>query len=295
MIRRFVAVSVFFVLMTGGIFVTRAASYVLNDGSTLAGEPISVNAQGLIVKMADGSFAPRMGWTNFTQAALKELAMDPKAKPFVEPYLDLEEAEEKKPSLVIKPKAHERLERPDPKAGMGAMFSSPITIILFLLVYAGNIYAGLEIAIFRNYLETSVALSASKAKVLLPTTVTVKALDDDAIPSLTATVTVAVPVWSVTGLTVMVRFVPLAPITRSWSSTSEGFEELAVTVRLGAAVSISPTVNGIGPVDPFLGIDRSIMIEIVGTSFTGSTTTANVSFVLSVPSLTLNVMFALPY
>jgi hypothetical protein len=101
--------------------------------------------------MADDSFAPRMGWTNFTQEALKELAKDPKAKPFVEPYLDLEETEEKKPSLVIKPKAHDRLERPDPKAGMGAIFSSSISIILFLLVYAGNIYAALEIAVFRNY------------------------------------------------------------------------------------------------------------------------------------------------
>ena len=151
MIRRFVMASVFFVLMTGGISAARAASYPLSDGSTLIGEPISINAQGLIVKLADGSFAPRMGWTNFTQEALKDLAKDPKAKPFVEPYLDLEEAEEKKPSLVIKPKAHDRLERPDPKAGMGAMFSSPISIILFLLLYAGNIYAALEIAVFRNY------------------------------------------------------------------------------------------------------------------------------------------------
>jgi hypothetical protein len=137
--------------MAGGISMAPAASYVLSDGSTLSGEPISFNAQGLIVKTADGGFAPRMGWTNFTQGALKELAKDPKAKPFVEPYLDLEEAEEKKPSLVIKPKAHDRLERPDPKAGTGAMFSSAISVILFLLLYAGNIYAALEIAVFRNY------------------------------------------------------------------------------------------------------------------------------------------------
>jgi hypothetical protein len=151
MIRRFVVASVFFVLMTGGVSMAPAASYPLIDNTTLTGEPISYNAQGLVVKLADGSFAPRMGWTNFTQQALKEVAKDPKAKPFVEPYLDLEEAEEKKPSLVIKPKPHDRLERPDPKAGMGAMFSSPISIILFVLLYAGNIYAALEIAVFRNY------------------------------------------------------------------------------------------------------------------------------------------------
>ena len=40
-------------------------------------------------KKADGSFAPRVGWTNFTQQALKDLVKEqPKAKVFIEPFLD---------------------------------------------------------------------------------------------------------------------------------------------------------------------------------------------------------------
>ncbi len=152
MIRSLVLVWLFCGLMAGGLSIAPAASYPLNDGTTLTGEPISFNAQGVVVKTTDGNFAPRMGWTNFTQAALKELARQPKAKPFAEPYLEFEETEsEKQPSLEIKPKPHDRLPRPDPKAGMSAMFSSPITMVLFLLLYAGNIYAALEIGIFRNY------------------------------------------------------------------------------------------------------------------------------------------------
>jgi hypothetical protein len=152
MIRRFAVVFVWFALMTGGISVAPAASFPLSDGTTLSGEPISFTKDGVVVKTADGAFAPRVGWTNFTQEALKELAKEPKAKVFAEPYLELDESEtEKKPSLVIKPKPHDRLERPDPKAGTGALFSSAIGVLLFLLLYAGNIYAAFEIAIFRNY------------------------------------------------------------------------------------------------------------------------------------------------
>ena len=169
MICRFAPSLVLFALMTGGISMAPGASYPLNDGATLSGEPISFTKDGVVVKTADGNFAPRMGWTNFTQEALKELAREPKAKPFVEPYLELDETETvKKPSLVIKPKAHDRLARPDPKAGMGAMFSSAISVLLFLLLYAGNLYAAFEIAIFRNYHPGLVCGVAAAAPILGP-------------------------------------------------------------------------------------------------------------------------------
>jgi hypothetical protein len=169
MIRSFGAALVVFALVGFGASVATAATFVLNDGSTLTGEPISYNAQGVVMKTADGNFAPRAGWTNFTQEALKELAKDPKAKVFVEPFLDIEEPEaDKKPALQIKPKPHDRLDRPDPKAGMGAMFSSPIIIVLFLLLYVGNIYAALEIAVFRNYHPGLVCGIAAVAPVLGP-------------------------------------------------------------------------------------------------------------------------------
>jgi hypothetical protein len=169
MIRRFAVVMFFLALMAGARFTAPAASFPLNDGGTLEGEPISFTLQGVVVRTADGAFAPRVGWTNFTQAALKELARHPRAKSFVEPYLEEDEPEaEKKPSLEIKPKPHDRLERPDPKAGMGAMFSSSVSIVLFLLFYAGNIYAAFEIAIFRNYHPGLVCGIAAVAPVIGP-------------------------------------------------------------------------------------------------------------------------------
>ena len=169
MIRRFVAVLLFLALLGVAMYSAQAASFPLSDGTALEGDPISFNDQGVVVKRADGSFAPRVGWTNFTQEAIKEFAKQPTAKRFVEPYLEVDEAEvEKKPSLEIKPKPHDRLERPDPRACMGAMFSSSLSVILFLLVYAGNIYAAFEISIFRNYHPGLVCGIAAVAPVLGP-------------------------------------------------------------------------------------------------------------------------------
>lgn len=170
MIRRFAFGFALVVLLIGAVLSVRAATFALTDGTTLEGDPISPNAQGLVVRKADGSFATRVGWTNFTQAALKEFVkLQPKSKSFVEPYLEEGETEaEKTAAPVIKLKEHPRMERPDPRAGMGSLFSVPLTLVLILLVYAGNIYAGFEIGIFRNYHPGLVCGVAAVAPVIGP-------------------------------------------------------------------------------------------------------------------------------
>lgn len=130
----------------------QAASYRLLNGDVLSGEPISFDARGLIVRQADSTFSARAAWTNFTAEALKELSALPKAKLFVEPYLELEEeAVVEKQRVEIKPNAVPRLPRLDAEAGMSSIFSSPITVSLFVLLYLANLYAGFEISVFRNY------------------------------------------------------------------------------------------------------------------------------------------------
>ena len=140
------------------------------NGSSVSGEVISVNAQGVVVKLSDGSFAPRVGWTNLTQNALKQLAQNPKAKSFVEPYLDTEEetTAAKKAAAEITVKPVPRLERPDPKVGLAALFRSPLSITLLALLYLANLYAAFEVAIFRNYPIAAVCGVAAVAPVLGP-------------------------------------------------------------------------------------------------------------------------------
>ena len=68
-------------------------------------------------------------------------------------------------------------------------------------------------------------------------------------PSLTVTVMVAVPNWFGAGVTVTVRLEPLPPKTMLPLGTREGLDEEPITSRLEAAVSASPMVKEIGPVE----------------------------------------------
>ncbi|MGH8245172.1 MAG: hypothetical protein ACREUU_01930, partial [Gammaproteobacteria bacterium] len=135
-------------LAGAGEFPAGAATYQLNSGESIEGEPVSFNPQGVVFKKPDGNFAPRAAWTNLTQAALKQLASNPKAKPFIEGLIEPEDVDptgrDKQAEVEIKPKIPDRLDRPDPKAGFGALFSSTITLLGFILIYAANIYAGYE-------------------------------------------------------------------------------------------------------------------------------------------------------
>ncbi len=166
MIRRCAFAFTFIVLTLA--FSARAATFKLNDGTSVEGEPVSFTPLGLQVKTAAGEFPPRVGWTNLTQEALKELIKLPKAKTFVEPYIEEDPSDEKAPALVIKPKVHGHMDRPNPKAGMGSLFSSGLSVVLLLIVYAGNIYAGFEIGIFRNYPPGMVCGVAAVAPVIGP-------------------------------------------------------------------------------------------------------------------------------
>src|SRR5262245_49310468 len=117
-------------LLGAGKLPAGAATFQLNTGETIEGEPVfqGVNQQGIVFKKTDGSFAPRVGWTNLTQSALKQLATNPRAKPFIEGLLEPDDIDptgrQKAAAIEIKPKIPDRLERPDPKAGFGALFSS---------------------------------------------------------------------------------------------------------------------------------------------------------------------------
>jgi hypothetical protein len=153
MIRSFSLVALLFCWAASFALPARAATYLLNNGQSLTGDPISATKDGLVVRISEGVFSKREGWTNFTQEALEELIKDPKIKPFAEPFIekDVDETEVQKKKIEIRIVEPDRLDRPDPKAGVGSIFASPITILLFILIYAANIYAGFEVALFRNY------------------------------------------------------------------------------------------------------------------------------------------------
>ena len=52
----------------------QGATFKLLTGDSVSGEPSSFNAVGVVFKLADGNYGPRVAFTNLTQEALREIA-----------------------------------------------------------------------------------------------------------------------------------------------------------------------------------------------------------------------------
>jgi hypothetical protein len=173
MIRWLALLSVLtFWLLSGA---ARAETYATVDGQEYSGEAMGADAKGVVIKKTDGSFSERVAWTNWSLDALKKMSLTlPKAtvQRSIEPLMDLEEAlPEARPrpaAAAVHFTAPERLERPVKGAGLGALFSSPLTVVLLLLVYAANVYAGYEVAKFRNFEPKLVCAASAVAPVIGP-------------------------------------------------------------------------------------------------------------------------------
>jgi hypothetical protein len=126
-----------------------AETFKLTNGQEITGELLlsSANDQGLQIKKGEGEYE-RVAWTSFTQEDLKRLSQNQKLQAFIEPFIEITREQKIKmtdPNL----KQPERLERPKGRSVIGAMFSSGLGIFLLFLIYAANVYAGYEVAIFR--------------------------------------------------------------------------------------------------------------------------------------------------
>jgi hypothetical protein len=126
------------------------ATYSLSTGEAINAEPFDINRDGVVFRYPDGRVSPRVAWTNFTEAALKDLATDPKARTYVSGLLESPE-DDVRVKKEIKVKMPPRLDRPTARSAMGALFASPLSIALVALVYLANLYAAYEIGIFRRY------------------------------------------------------------------------------------------------------------------------------------------------
>lgn len=127
-----------------------AATYSLSTGEAINAEPFDINKDGVVFRYPDGRVSPRVAWTNFTEAALKDFAQNPKARNFVSIYLESPE-DDVRVKKEINVKAPPRLGRPIARSAVGSLFASPLSIALVILVYLANLYGAYEIAIYRRY------------------------------------------------------------------------------------------------------------------------------------------------
>jgi hypothetical protein len=135
--------------LCGLLLAARAETYQLTDGTALTGDIVSFNDNGILFRLEDDKYSDRLPWTKFSQDALKQLGKNPKIKPFVEPFIEVLPAERAKKREPVRVRDVSRLELPPKQSLFGALFSSSVGLVVLLLIYVANIYAGFEVAIAR--------------------------------------------------------------------------------------------------------------------------------------------------
>ena len=118
------------------------------DGTTVSGDIVSFNDNGIIFRMDGDKYTDRLPWIKFSPDGLKQLARNPKIDPFVEPFIAPPPVG-RAPKPAVKVQDVTRLDRSAPASLLGGLFSSGVGLLALLLIYAANIYAGYEIAQFR--------------------------------------------------------------------------------------------------------------------------------------------------
>jgi len=114
------------------------------DGQTVQARPVAPKDSHVQLAIQGGGYT-NVAWGRLSQESLQRLTNLPNYRPFATPFLDPRPMSPPSgPRITIK--EVRRMERP----GQGSLMSSPVMWLMFFLVYAANIYAGYEIAIYRQ-------------------------------------------------------------------------------------------------------------------------------------------------
>lgn len=128
----------------------RGAEFRTVAGEVYKGELSAADKDGLVVRLESGDFSPRVDWAKLTDETLKELADNPKAKRFVEPFLDPPaETIAVKEAKEIPVRQPDRLVLPDGKKGLVAALTTPNGLILLGALFFANLFGAYEVARFK--------------------------------------------------------------------------------------------------------------------------------------------------
>jgi hypothetical protein len=144
-------------------FTASAGSYSLADGSQVEGDPISITDYGVVFHTADGRDLPRISLDKFTQDSLRTLragARSAREQALLDPWIEeLPQDKAERKEIIVKP--IQPPDRPTTRLGLMALFSSPVGLTIFLILYGANLFAASEVAIYRRQsLSTVCGLAA---------------------------------------------------------------------------------------------------------------------------------------
>jgi hypothetical protein len=134
-------------LAVAGGALPAAETLTLTDGSTQAGDIVKFDDNGLMLR-GEGDAYVNVPWGRLSQDSLKHLAENPKLRPLVEVFIEPNaSARPAKAEITVNPVT--RLERPAKPSLFGGLAGSPVGLVILLVLYAANLYAGYEVSIVR--------------------------------------------------------------------------------------------------------------------------------------------------
>jgi hypothetical protein len=136
--------------------------------SAVTGTILDMGEQGIRLQLTDGTYMDNpIPWGTLSQDDLKMLQGNSKAARYVEPFIQIPQAE-KLERTAVDIKEPPRLDRPQAGSVLGALAGSSVGVVMLLLAYLGNLYAAYEISIFRAQPAALVCGIAAVAPVLGP-------------------------------------------------------------------------------------------------------------------------------
>jgi len=126
-----------------------AKEFKLLDGSTIYGEVSGFDDYGVTFRLQTGGFSPKFTWMKFTQETLKDMAEDPKVRPLVEAFIEVPQPPRPKPEPIVLAEPP-RADRPVGRSTVLSAVTTPIGLAGLVLLFLANLFAGYEIAIYRN-------------------------------------------------------------------------------------------------------------------------------------------------
>lgn len=134
----------------GCLAATAADAYALADGTTVGGDIVTADNNGVMFKTGPETYSEKIPWLKFSQDGLKQLSQNAKAKPFAEPFIEPVPTETARREIRVADMSEVRLPLPAKGSLIGALFTSSVGLVIILLIYGANVYAGYEMAIYRG-------------------------------------------------------------------------------------------------------------------------------------------------
>lgn len=144
--RKFLVILSVWLGLTAGL--QAADTFTLTDGTTVNGDIVKFDDYNAMIRTTEDNYT-NITWPRFSQDTLKQLAANSKFKALAEPFIAPVPATPA--TLKTTPSVTRSLPAPDKlhPALIAGLLHSSLGLFLLLVIYAANLFAAFEIALFR--------------------------------------------------------------------------------------------------------------------------------------------------